>query len=500
MDKSDEKAQLTDSSRGVCVAVVEGDVAVREVCKTVLQRRSYDVLEFGDAQSALNASQHEKFDIAIIDWVLPDCDGFTLFKALKEKMPNLVGIAISGQSSHDVVIQSLNVGMLWMLIKPFTILELLSVVDAARRYVQLIDSAERSRFYASMAGVVGSLLRQIELESLGELIIREAVEHTSSDAASLLVADKFRECLKVVAAFGTPSAIKGVEVKPIGGIVGLAIQLCKPIVINRETIRQAHIAGRLRYGGKGSAISFPLGEDNGISGVLNITRFSDEPQLSDRDVDALNWFISQTSVALSRSLHYERLKESFFGIAGLLISLYEAQDPYRRSHSERVAEYACALAAAIGCSMREIELLKASALLYQVGLHQIDKSILHKPSKLTDDEYEQIKRYPELSLQLLRGVPLIWDVGEIIISHREHYDGSGYPMGKRADEIPLLARVLSVADTYVALTSRRPHRPAMSEEQAREELLKMAGKELDEKLTNIFVSAVLAKGQPPKAI
>lgn len=485
--------EAQSAGKGMKVAVVVNDEAVREVCKTVLRRHSYDVLEFDNGQSALNASQSGRFDIAIIDWVLPDCDGFELFKQLKKAMPNLVGIAISAQSSCEAIVHSLNAGMLWTLIKPFTISELLSVVDAARRYVHLMESAEHLRFYVDMERAVKNLLREVDLESLGESIVHEAVKRASTDAASLLVTDKLRDCLRVVAAIGIPSAVRGVEVKPTSGIAGLAFQLRKPIITNKETIKQPHIAERLRYGGRGSAISFPLGDNDKVSGVLNITRFSEEPQLTETDVHRLSWFVACTSLTLSRSLCYECLKESFFGTTQVLVSLYEAQDPYRRSHSERVAEYACALAAAIGCSRREIELLRTAALLYQLGLHQIDKSILHKPSKLTDDEYEQIKRYPEVSLSLLRGVPLIQSVGEIILSHREHYDGSGYPMGKRGDEIPLLARVLAVADTYVALTSQRPHRPAMSKEQAIEELVKMAGKELDGNLIDAFISLVLTK-------
>ncbi len=481
------------ADRGMRVAVIDDDEIVREVCKAVLKRHSYDVVEFSDGQSALGASRHERFDIAIIDWVLPDCDGSALFRELKEMMPNLVGIAILGQGSYEAIAQSLSGGMLWTLIKPFTISELLSVVDAARRYVRLVEMAERVSLYVDIERATKSLLREIDLEPLSELIVREAAGRANSDAASLLVVDRLCNCLRVVGAIGAPSAVKGIEVKPTSGIVGLVLRLRKPIVINKETIKQAHIAERLRYGGKGSAISFPLGENDEISGVLNITRFPEEPQLTEEDAGKLSWFVAHTSLALSRSLHYEWLKESFFGTAQAVVSLLEAQDPYRRSHSERVAEYACALAAAIGCSKREIELLRASALLYQIGLHQIDKSILHKPSKLTDEEYEQIKRYPELSLRLLRGVPLIQSIGEIIISHREHCDGSGYPMGKRGDEIPLLARLLAVADTYVALTSQRPHRPAMSEEQAKEELMRMAGKELDSDLTNAFINLVLAK-------
>lgn len=473
------------------VAVVDDDEAVREVCKVALRRHSYEVVDFPDAKSILSALQQEKFDIAIIDLVLPDSDGFSLFKTLREAMPHLIGIAITGQSSSDMIVQSLSSGMLWVLIKPFTILELLSVVDAACKYALLLKEADQASLHVKMANLMQSLLREIELESLAEQLIRAAVEHTTSDAASLLVVDRLHGCLRVAAATGTLSVVKGMEIKPTSGIVGLVIQSGKPVLINRESIKQAQIAKRLRYGGRGSAISLPLISEDNADGVLNITRWADEPQFTESDLEGLVWFSAQASVALCRSLRYEWLKESLFGTAQLLISFYEAQDPYRHSHSERVSELACALAAALGCSKREIELLRVAGALYQLGLYQISKEILHKPSKLTEEEYNQIKRYPELSLQLLKDLPLIWDVGEIILAHREHYDGSGYPMGKAGDEIPLPARVLAIADTYVALTSPRSYRPAMDEKQAVDELRKMAGRELDPKITEVFINTVL---------
>ena len=470
------------------IAIIEDDEAVREVCRRALSRRSHEVVEFSDGASALEASKKEAFDIAIVDWVLPDYDGFSLFQRLKERSPNLVGIALTGQSMRDVVVKSLGVGMLWVLIKPFTIAELISVVDTACNYVSIVNSANQLR---ARTEVAETLLREVDLERLGEHLTQIAIEQTCSNAASLLVADRLRGCLRIVAAVGIPLTTRNIEVKPTAGIVGLVIQMRKPIVINSEMVKHAYIAQRLRYGGRGSAISFPLVEDEDVNGILNVTRWEDEPQFKESDVEAFKWFIAWTTKVVSRSLQYEMLKESFFNTARLLISLQEAQDPYRRSHSERVAEYACALASFVGCSQREIETVKASAFLYQIGLHLIDKSILHKKGKLTEAEYEQVKRYPELTIQALGDVPFIWDVREIILAHREHYDGSGYPHGRGGEEIPFLARLLSVADTYVALTSPRPHRPAMSEESAKEELLKMAGKELDPELTKTFVKHIL---------
>lgn len=477
------------------IAIIEDDEAVREVCRRALSRRSHEVIEFNNGASALEASEKEAFDIAIVDWVLPDYDGFSLFQRLKEKLPNLVGIALTGQGLRDVVVKSLGVGMPWVLIKPFTIAELISVVDTACEYASIINNADQLR---TRTEVAETLLHEVDLERLGQRLTQTAIEQTNSNAASLLVTDRLRGCLRIVSAVGIPLATRNIEVRPTTGIVGLVIQMRKPIIINSEMMKHSYIAQRLRYGGKGSAISFPLLEDEGVNGVLNVTRWEDEPQFKESDVEAFGWFVAWASKVVSRSLQYEMLKESFFNTARLLVSLQEAQDPYRRSHSERVAEYACALAASLGCSRREIETVKASAFLYQIGLHQIDKAILHKKGKLTEAEYEQVKRYPELTIQALGDVPFIWDVREVILSHREHYDGSGYPNGKSGDEIPFLARLLSVADTYVALTSPRPHRPAMSEESAKEELLKMAGKELDPELTKSFVKHILEGAKKKK--
>ncbi|HID08382.1 MAG TPA: response regulator, partial [Armatimonadetes bacterium] len=476
------------------IAVIDDEESVRHVCQIALQRKGYNVATFADAQSAIHAAQHESFDIALVDWLLPDLDGFSLFQRLKEHLPRIAGIVITGQNTRDAALKALGAGLLWVLTKPFNITELIAVIEAARQYCEVVHQSEQLQVQASLVQAAESLLRQLELDELAHQLVSLAKWHASADAASVLVMDPQRGCLRVVAASGVSVPADAVEVQPDKGIDGLVVQRRQPIIINREVANDPSIAKHLRYGGRGTALCLPLlddEEDERVHGVLNITRWSDEPQFTQSDAEALNWLRLQAGIAIARAQEHRQVKESFFGVTRQLVALWEAQDPYRFGHSEQVTKYACALAQAIGCKHNEVEAIRTAALLHELGLYQIDKRILHKPAQLNDQEYAQIKRYPELTLRVLNQVPFVWDVRPAILHHREHYDGSGYPRGLSGEQIPLSSRILAVADTYVALISKRPHRDPFPVERAQQLLREMAGSQLDPKLVSVFLDKVV---------
>lgn len=199
-------------------------------------------------------------------------------------------------------------------------------------------------------------------------------------------------------------------------------------------------------------------------------------------------FVAPLVVARQVYQRYMQLREAYADIVRSLIGVLEAKDPYTKGHSERVGGYAMAVGEELGLDALVMQRLEYAALLHDIGKIAITRAILVKPSGLTDAEYEAIKRHPVKGAEIVSRIPSLEDIVPFVMSHHEWFDGRGYCQGIRGGEIPALARVLSVADAYDAMTTSRPYRPAKSPEQASEELRRMSGLQFDPEVVDAFLS------------
>jgi HD-GYP domain-containing protein (c-di-GMP phosphodiesterase class II) len=193
--------------------------------------------------------------------------------------------------------------------------------------------------------------------------------------------------------------------------------------------------------------------------------------------------------------HYWQLRAAYLDTVKSLVGAVEAKDPYTRGHSERVARYAMCLARDLRRSQSRLDAVQYAGLLHDVGKIAIPMRVLNKPSKLTDEEYGQIKDHPRLGAEVISRVPYLNDIVEPVLYHHEHLDGSGYCSGVKGDEIPYLARILSIADAYDAMTSQRPYRRALTMVEASTELARCAGSQFDNELVSRFLR-LLEDGEP----
>ena len=183
-------------------------------------------------------------------------------------------------------------------------------------------------------------------------------------------------------------------------------------------------------------------------------------------------------------------RELFIGTIRMLANAIDAKDPYTRGHSERVAFYSTLVAKELGMSALEIENVHLSGLIHDVGKIGIEDRILRKPAALTDEEYEIMKQHPTKGAQILEAVPKLKAVAGPGLMHHENYDGSGYPDGLKAEEIPLLGRMVSVADAFDAMTTDRPYSKAMTFEAAVARLQFLSGKKFDPQCVDALARAV----------
>jgi putative nucleotidyltransferase with HDIG domain len=161
-----------------------------------------------------------------------------------------------------------------------------------------------------------------------------------------------------------------------------------------------------------------------------------------------------------------------------------------RSDADRLAENACLLGEAMGLEQEDLETLRKGAILHDIGKIAVREELLLKPGSLSEEEYDEIKRHPEAGERICGPLRCADQVLPVIRHHQERWDGRGYPDGLKGEQIPLLARVLSIADAYDAMLSSRPYRPALTPEQARANLRGGAGTQWDPYLVDLFLSAL----------
>ncbi|MDD2679539.1 MAG: HD domain-containing protein [Candidatus Omnitrophica bacterium] len=188
---------------------------------------------------------------------------------------------------------------------------------------------------------------------------------------------------------------------------------------------------------------------------------------------------------------YEDLRSTYMRTIKVLAQAIDARDHYTHSHSENVAKIAVAIASEMGLSAKDVETIRQACELHDLGKIGVEDCILGKTSSLTDEEWTQIRRHPQIAVQILEPLTFLNDVIELVRQHHEHYNGTGYPVGGKGEDIPLGARIIHLADAYEAMRSARSYRKIpLTKEAAVEEIKKHSGTQFDPKVVEAFLKVV----------
>jgi len=177
-------------------------------------------------------------------------------------------------------------------------------------------------------------------------------------------------------------------------------------------------------------------------------------------------------------------------VVEVLSSALDVRDKMTHRHARRVARTAAAVARAMQLPSENISEIEYAAALHDIGKIGVADSILRKAASLDEDEWREMRRHSELGYEILKGIDFFQNAAEIVYAHHEHFNGSGYPRGLVAEEIPLGARVFAVVDAYDAMTSRRPYRDAMPRDAALAEITVHAGIQFDPKVVKAFMTVI----------
>ena len=250
---------------------------------------------------------------------------------------------------------------------------------------------------------------------------------------------------------------------------------------------EASEAGKVKDMEIRDTIGLPMKPRDKFLGVIQVANKKGNAGYRPEDLDLLKILGSQIAFVIQNADLFHNLQRAYIDTLSALTSAIDAKDSYTRGHSERVTDLSMKLARELGIEKTEVEKIKLGGLLHDIGKIGIPEGILNKPGRLDNEEFEVIKSHPDLGVRIMGKVEFLAGVVPIIRYHHERWDGKGYPEGLKGDEIPLLARVVSVVDTFDAMTTDRPYRKALSAEEALKEIHHCSGTQFDPEVAAAFI-------------
>jgi response regulator RpfG family c-di-GMP phosphodiesterase len=367
------------------------------------------------------------------------------------------------------------------------------IIEGISKSIVYVSDIYKKRDFARLETIMRYGKKMISVHSLGklcELILEAAVIESNSDRASLMLFDS-NGLLYIKKAIGiSKHIVKKTRVRPGCGIAGKVAQTGETIIISKGCYISKGIRRSMRGLGLKSALSIPLMADNTIHGVLNLGKLKNKHVLDKDDADLLSILAYEAGTAISNCRLFEEMRELYEGSIVSLAAAIDARDHYTHGHSNRVANIALSIAKVLKLSDNSIEKIKLASMLHDIGKIGIPDKVLLKPGKLTEKEFEIIKKHPIYAVNILKHLPGLKDIVPIVYHEHEFYNGKGYVDGLKGSAIPMESRVISVADAYEAMTSNRPYRKAMPRHEAIKEIKRNSYKQFDPVVVKAFLKVI----------
>ena len=471
------------------VLVVDDEPALREICEEALGGAGYAVTQAADGEEALGCLAERGYDLVISDLRMPSMNGQDLLSQIRQRNIDADFLVITGYGTTETAVDLMKNGAADYIAKPFDIKHLLLRVRAVMEKRRLRKEQEKLSAVVRMLNLSKRLGSQLNHLAVVEEFLSHLRENFAPDAVCLLMPEIMEQ---------RPSRMQGrlLEVDErlrvfVGKLCDKILRHGRSYLLDQFTLRQSNFnTAFFPQGFPYSIMAVPLDLPHNRVGAVALIRDEKSTLYREQDLQLLGVFASHTASALQNSHLYSRLRGMNQDVIRSFAQAVEAKDYYTRGHSERVADYACRLARAVGLEKKEIERLHIAGMLHDIGKIGIPDHILNKPGALTDEEYEHMKRHSVMGREILGQVEAMKDVTPLIYHHHERMDGRGYPDGLVGDQIPFLARIICLADSYEAMTSNRAYRNSLPMEKVMSALEQGAGTQWDQDLTVAWMSIV----------
>lgn len=334
------------------------------------------------------------------------------------------------------------------------------------------------------------LISTLDVKEVLSSIVNIVPKFLKVSGCVVRIVDETQTTLRLEAASGVSNGFQE-EVYQLStgeGISGTIVQGGRPIAISdiSKDKRFKYHKECLREGMR-SLLATPIIFENKILGV--IIAFSKKTKHFNKpDINLLSTFAAHAAIALNNAILHKNAHLNYYNTITALVKTIEARDPYTCGHSERVTNYAIKIAKKINLSRDKIELLLYAGKLHDIGKIAIPDFILNKKVTLAPAEWIEIQAHPVKGIKMITNLKFLRKCFPLILHHHERYDGNGYPDKLKGDEIPFLARILSIADAFDAMTSERPYRKAFKINEAIEEVKRNSKTQFDPQLAELFIS------------
>lgn len=347
----------------------------------------------------------------------------------------------------------------------------------------------RAAMLERLIGVGRVISGSLDVDAVVESALESVREVLGAERCILRLLDEESGELVLKGSRGTGAELQANmgRVRPEGTVLGKVLETGEPVVVEDLTGGGAGVHLPYYPGEMRALAVVPVRAGGKVLGTLKI--YSTVPRRwTVEELGYLGVVASQTGLALQNARLYSSLREYYLSAVRALAAALEAKDVYTRGHSLRVARWAQACARVLGLGVEEQEQVYLAGLLHDLGKIGVRESILLKPGRLDEEERKEIEWHPVIGARILEPARFPAVVIQAVRHHHEDYDGRGYPGGLVGEEIPLLARILRVADAYDAMTSARPYREALGAQEAREELRRYAGRQFDPQVVEAFLA------------
>jgi response regulator RpfG family c-di-GMP phosphodiesterase len=499
------------------VLIVDDEKFIRDILADFLGMEGYIVRTAEDGAAALTELGNAHYDLIISDLKMPRMGGIELLDAIGTAAPNALTVIMTGFGTVETAIDAMKRGAYDYILKPFKVEEVIRVVQRGLEKQRLSAENLRLREAVSLYTVSEAIAASLSLEEVLATIGDTAIHELKGDLVSTWLDDGeggYFERQRLVQPRGSlessvPPPSARVSELPVSGerhALPLADAQGEPRIGSEYGVLapQAFIdhygahSTLLEQGGKGSRffstppvvplgslVSVPLRMKTRLLGWIFVASFTKQKRFNEGHRKLLSIVGSRAAAAIENARLYEDLRATFQQTIHGLARAIDKMDRYTAGHSGRVATYATYLAVRLGLSPEVIEIVRQSALMHDIGKIGCVMN-LNKPGKLTQDEYEMFKRHPVYGKDILDPIKFLHPLVPGVHLHHERWDGRGYPLGLKGNDVPLIARIIAVADTYDAMTSDRAYRRALPHEVAVGEIERCSSTQFDPDIARSF--------------
>jgi len=465
--------------------VVDDEKVIREILADFLSMEGFWVRTAEDGSAALVELSRQTYDLVLSDLKMPNMGGLELLEAIAKHTPHVVTVIMTGFGTVETAIDAMKRGAYDYILKPFKVEEVVHTIRRGLEKQKLQAENLRLKEALSLYKVSEAIAASLSLDEVLETIADAALDEVDADQVVVLLDNGegglFERTNDLSERFVHRGRLPGID----SAAIVRWFEEDRPLRVHGIKAQGYFFAGDAETVGPQSLVVTQLRMRNRALGYLCAVSYTRGKKFDEGQRKLLSIVANRAAAAIENAKLYEDLQATFRQTIRGLASAIDKMDRYTAGHSGRVAAYAQLLAIKLGMSEPEIEIVRQSALMHDVGKIGCVMN-LNKPGKLSQEEYEIFKQHPGFGKDILEPITFLNPLIPGVHLHHERYDGEGYPLGMKGQDIPLMARIISFADTYDAMTSDRAYRKALPHEVATNEIRRCSGAQFDPDLAAEF--------------